>query len=83
MKVLEKLPLCEKIPHEKSYINVLNSNQDIDNIRFLVFRTVHGHPMIFAYVNLKVNSLVNKESKCVGIYRLPLKVYEIKPFDIF
>jgi hypothetical protein len=29
MKVLEKLPLCEKITHKKSYLkNYLDSNQD-------------------------------------------------------
>ncbi len=68
---------------EKSYLNILNSNQNIDNIRFLVFRTVRGYPMIFGYVNLTVPNLVHKESKCVGIYRLLLEVFERKGFDCF
>jgi hypothetical protein len=37
---MKKMPLCEKISHEKSYINILNGNQDIDDVRFLVFLTV-------------------------------------------
>jgi hypothetical protein len=47
MKVLKKLPLCEKITHVKSYLNVLNGNQDIDNSISLVFLTVHGYLMIY------------------------------------
>ncbi len=43
MEVLEKLPLWEKIPYEKSYLNILNSNKDIDNLRFLVFLRVHHY----------------------------------------
>jgi hypothetical protein len=27
MKVLEKIPLCEKIPHEKSCLNISNGNK--------------------------------------------------------
>jgi hypothetical protein len=37
MEVLEKLPLCEKISHEISYLDVLNDNQDIDDIKVLFF----------------------------------------------
>jgi hypothetical protein len=47
MTVLEKLLLCEKTPHEKSYLNILNSNQDIDNLRFFAFIIVHGNLMSF------------------------------------
>jgi hypothetical protein len=60
MKVLEKLSLCEKIPAEKSYLNVLNGNQDVDNVRFLVFPTVHGYLIIFGDANLTVHNLVHK-----------------------
>jgi hypothetical protein len=63
MKVLEKLPLCEKIPDEKSFLDVLNGNQDVDNLSFLVFPTVHGYLMIFGDANLTVHSLVHKEYK--------------------
>jgi hypothetical protein len=31
-KLLEKLPLCEKHPNEKSYLDILNRNQDINCI---------------------------------------------------
>jgi hypothetical protein len=78
MKFLEKFPLCEKIPHKKSYLDILNDNQDIDGLRFLVFLTVHSYLMIFSDANLTVNSLVPKESKCFGISRLYLTVYEKK-----
>jgi hypothetical protein len=57
IKVLEKLPLCKKIPHEKSYFNNLNDNQYIDHLRFFVFLTVHGYLMIFGDANLTVQSL--------------------------
>jgi hypothetical protein len=72
LKFLEKLPVCEKIPHGKSYINILNSNQDIYNLKFLVFLTVHSYLIIFGDANLTVHSLVHKESKCVAISRLSL-----------
>jgi hypothetical protein len=78
MKFLEKFPLCEKIPHKKSYLDILNDNQDIDGLRFLVFLTVESYLMIFSDTNLAVDSLVPKESKCFGISRLYLTVYEIK-----
>jgi hypothetical protein len=63
MKVLEKLPSYEKIPHEKSYLNILNGNQDIYNLRFLVFLTLHGYFMIFfgdANLTVQCISLVHK-----------------------
>jgi hypothetical protein len=56
-KVFKKLPLCVTIPHVKSYLNISNGNQDIDNLRFLVFLTAHGYFMIFDYANLTVHSL--------------------------
>ncbi len=37
VKVLEKLPFYEKIPREKSYLDILNGNQDINDLRFLFF----------------------------------------------
>ncbi len=37
LKVLEKLLLCEKIPHEKSYLNIFIGNQGSDNLVFVVF----------------------------------------------
>jgi hypothetical protein len=83
MKDVEKLPLCEKIPHEKSYLNVLNGNQDIDGFRFLFFLTVHSYLMIFSDVNLTVRSLVHKESKCVVISKLSLIVCEVKALNYF
>jgi hypothetical protein len=43
MKVLERLPLCEIIIPEKSYLNILNGNQDMDDFRFMVFLTLHGY----------------------------------------
>jgi hypothetical protein len=43
MKALEKLSLCEKIPHEKSYLDILIGNQDINDIRFLIFLRVHSY----------------------------------------
>jgi hypothetical protein len=52
MQVPEKMPLCEKITHVKSYLNILNGNQDIDNLRSLVFLTVHGYRMIYGDGNL-------------------------------
>jgi hypothetical protein len=36
-EVLEKLSLCEKLPHEKSYLDILNGNQDINKLRIFVF----------------------------------------------
>jgi hypothetical protein len=71
MKVPEKLPLCEKNPPEKSYLNIIKSNQDTDDLRFLFFLTVHGYRMSFGNENLTVNSL-KKESICVRISRLSL-----------
>ncbi len=65
MKVLEKLLLCETILHVKSYGNILNGNQDIDDLRFLVFLTVQGYLMVWGDANLLVHNLVHKESKCV------------------
>ncbi len=58
----------------KSYLNVLNSNQDIDYIGFLVFLTVHGYLIIFGDLDLTVYSLVHKEFKCFGISGLSLTV---------
>jgi hypothetical protein len=58
MKVLEKLPLYEKIPHENYYLNILNVNQDVNNLRFLVFLIVQSYLMIFGDANLTVDSLV-------------------------
>ncbi len=72
-----------KIPHEKSYLNVLNGNQDIDDFRFLVFLTVHSYLMIFSDVNFTVRSLVHKESKYVVISRLSLLVCEVKALNYF
>jgi hypothetical protein len=43
VKVLEKLPFYEKIPREKSYLDILNGNQDITDLRFLFFLTVHSY----------------------------------------
>ncbi len=37
-KVLEKLPLCEEIPHEKSYLDILNKNQDFIDLRFMMMQ---------------------------------------------
>jgi hypothetical protein len=31
IKFLKKLLLCEKIPHERSYLDILNGNQDIND----------------------------------------------------
>ncbi len=47
------------------------------------FSKVHGYLNNFGDANLTVHSLVHKESKCVGISRLPLIVYEIKAFSCF
>jgi hypothetical protein len=60
MKVPEKLPKCEKIPRQKSYLNILNSNQDINNLGFLVLLTVHGYLLFIGDVNLTVHSPVHK-----------------------
>ncbi len=71
-EVLENLPLYEKIPQVKSYLNILNgtSNQDIEDLRFMVFLTVHGYLTIFRDANIAEHSLVHSKSKCVGIYSL-------------
>jgi hypothetical protein len=37
---------------------MLNGNQDINDLRFLVFLTVQSYLMIFGYVFLAVDSLV-------------------------
>ncbi len=58
MKVLQKLPFCEKITHEKFFLEMLNGNQDINDLRFLVFLTVHSYLMIFSDAHLAVDSLV-------------------------
>ncbi len=68
------LPLCEKIPHEKSYLDIWNGNQDINDLRFLVFLTVHSYLTIFGDTNLAVDILVPEESKSFGISRLTLIV---------
>jgi hypothetical protein len=60
---------------QKSYLRILNGNQDIDHLRLSVFLTVHSYLMIFGYVNLTVHSFAQKESKCVGFSRLSLIVY--------
>jgi hypothetical protein len=77
------LPICEKIPYEKSCLNILNCNQDIDYLIFSEFLTVHGYLMIFGDANFTVHNLVRKESKCVGIHRLSLTIYEVKAFNYF
>ncbi len=66
---------------KKSYLSILNSNQDLDNLRFLVFITVHCCLMIFTDENLTVHILLHKESKCVVIFRLPLIVHETTAFN--
>ncbi len=38
---------------------------------------------VYGYASLTVLSLVHKESKCVGISRLSLIVFEIKAFNCF
>jgi hypothetical protein len=81
MKVLEKLTKCEKIPHVKSYLNILYSKQDTDGLRFLGFLTVHGYPKIFSDVVLTMHSLVDKKSKCVS--RLPLLFMRLRLFNYF
>jgi hypothetical protein len=53
MKLIEPLPLCEKIAYEKSHRSIWNGNQDIDDLRFLVFLLVHGYLMIFGDANLQ------------------------------
>jgi hypothetical protein len=63
MKVLEKLPSCEKITQEKSFLNILNNNQDIDVLSFFILLTVHGYLMMFGDANLTRHSLVHEESK--------------------
>jgi hypothetical protein len=84
MKVLEMLSLCDNIPHQISYLNILNANQYISDSRFLVFLTVHGYLMIFlGDANLLVQRLMQKESKCVAISRLSLIFYELKALNCF
>jgi hypothetical protein len=58
MELLKKLLPCEKIPHEKSYPSILNGNQDIDDLRFLVFSTVDGYLIVFGDANLTVQYIV-------------------------
>ncbi len=83
MKVLEKLPLYEKNPPEKSYLNIIKSNQDIDDfLRYLIFLTVHGYLTSFSNVNLTVNSH-KRESKCVGNSRLSLIAFYLKLWIVF
>ncbi len=53
LNVLERLLLCEKIPCKKSSLNILNCNQDIDDLKSLVFITVHGCVQI-SRLSLKV-----------------------------
>jgi hypothetical protein len=79
-EVLQKLPLCEKIPHEKSHINIVNGNQYIGDLIFWVFLTVNGSLRIFGDANLTVHSLMQKEYKCFEISRLSFIVHEIKAF---
>jgi hypothetical protein len=83
MNVCRKVALCEKIPHEKSYLSVLDVNEDINDISVFIFLTVHGYLMIFGDDYLTVHSLVNMESKCVGISKVSHIVYEIKSFECF
>jgi hypothetical protein len=59
VKVLKKLPLCEKIPHEKSYLDIVNRNQDIIDLRFMMMQILQW-----------IDSLVHRESNCVGISKL-------------
>jgi hypothetical protein len=83
LEALKKLPLYEKIPHEKSYLNILNGNQDNDELIFWVFLTVHGYLMISGDKNLTIHSLIYKESKCFEISRLSFIGYEITAFCVF
>jgi hypothetical protein len=59
-KVFQKLLLCDKIPHEKPYLSILNSNQDINDLRLLIFLTAHCYLTIFTanIVLLSRNRLV-------------------------
>ncbi len=77
MRVLEKLPLCEKIPHEESYLNILNDTKilTISDVWLCGFSKVHGYLINFGDANFTVLSPVHKKSKC-GVSRLPLIVYE-------
>jgi hypothetical protein len=78
---LEKLPLYEETHHDKSYLDILNSNQNINDLRFVIFLIVHSYVVYAGDANITVHSLVHKESKCVRIFfRLSLIVYEIKAF---
>jgi hypothetical protein len=58
LKVLDKVPLCEKIKHKKSYPIILNGNQDIGDESFLVFLTVCTYLTFLVDIDLTVNSLV-------------------------
>jgi hypothetical protein len=42
---------------KQSYLNIVNDNQDIEDLEFLVFLTVHGYLMIFGNANLTVDIL--------------------------
>jgi hypothetical protein len=55
LKVLEKVPLCEKITHRKSYLIILNGNRDIRKLRFLAFLTVRTHLTLSIDTNLRVD----------------------------
>ncbi len=60
---VEKLCLCQKIPHEKSYLNIFNNNGDVDDLRFLVFNSAGLSYPFFGDVHLTVSSFVHKNSK--------------------
>jgi hypothetical protein len=61
-------------PHDKFHLTILNRSQDIDDLRFVVFLTVHGCFVIFGDAKLTVHSFVQKDSKCIAISRLSLIV---------
>jgi hypothetical protein len=82
MNVLEKLPLCEKITHGKSYLYILNSSQDISDLRFSFF-TVHVYFTFLVGANFTVYSLVHREFEFIGISKLYIIVPKIKLFLFF
>ncbi len=64
MKILEKLPLCDKNPYEKSYLIILHGNQDIDNLRLLVFSTLHGYLTVLFMQTLQCIALCKRNPMC-------------------
>ncbi len=49
-------------PSWKILPQIWNSKQNIDDVRFSVFLTVHGYLMIFGDANLTMHSIVYNES---------------------